>query len=99
MNMETWNSLPADLQAIVTDPDMIAALEAANHDDGFGLETSSMQWAKDTYGTTAIIPDEAAMQEFLDKLTESKSALAKKLDDQGYPGTEMIAAVSDYAAG
>ena len=98
MNMNTWNSLPEDLQAIITDPELIAKLEAANHDDGFNLEASSIAWAKEKYGTTVVEPTDEARQQFLDLLTQAKGTLAKKLDDQGLPGTEMVATVAEWSA-
>ena len=98
MNMNTWNSLPEDLQAIITDPELIAKLEAANHDDGFNLEESSIAWAQEKYGTTVVEPTDEARQQFLDLLTQAKGTLAKKLDDQGLPGTEMVATVAEWSA-
>lgn len=98
MNMNTWNSLPEDLQAIITDPELISTLEAANHDDGFNLEDSSIAWAQENYGTTVVEPTDEARQEFLDLLTQAKGTLAKKLDDQGMPGTEMVAKVAEWSA-
>ena len=35
-----------------------------------------------------IIPTDEEKQAFIDKLTESKAILAKKLDDLGLPGTK-----------
>ncbi len=98
MNLDTWNRLPADLQALIEDPELIGALERANHDDGFGLEESSIAWASGQYGTTVIEPTDEARQEFLSLLTQAKGTLAEKLDKQGLPGTEMVAKVAEWAA-
>ena len=98
MNLDTYNKLPDDLKAIIDDETLRTQLETANYEDGIALETESIKWAEDNYGVTVIQPTEAEEQAFLDKLTESKSSLAADLDALGLPGTDMVAAIAQYAA-
>lgn len=98
MNLDTYNKLPDDLKAIIDDKELIAKLEKANYDDGVALQDSSLQWAIDNFGTTAIYPTKEGKEEFNKKLTESKEILAKKLDEQGLPGTKMVETITQYAA-
>lgn len=98
MNLDTYNSLPDDLKAIIDDEELKSNLEQANYEDGIALESTSIEWAEDNYGTTVYYPTDEEKQAFIDKLTESKAVLAKKLDDLGLPGTEMVAAIAEYAA-
>lgn len=97
MNLDTYNSLPDDLKAIIDDADMIGELEQANYEDGIALEQTSIEWAEENYGTTVYYPTDEEKQAFIDKLTESKAILAKKLDDLGLPGTKMVEAIAAYA--
>lgn len=98
MNLNTYNSLPDDLKALIDDEALRTELETANYEDGIALETESIEWAEENYGTTIIYPTEEAKQGFLDKLTESKQSLANDLDSLGLPGTDMVATIAQYAA-
>ncbi len=97
MNLDTYNSLPDDLKALIDDEEMRTELETKNLEDGIALQDSSLQWSIDEFGTTAVYPTDKEKEAFLEKLTESKQILAKKLDDLGLPGTEMVEAIADYA--
>ncbi len=99
MNKDTYEGLPDDLKAIIDDEALRSELEQANYDDGVALETSSIEWAKETYGTEVIYPTVEAKEAFLDKLTLSKQSLAEDLDKLGLPGTDMVEAIAGYAAG
>lgn len=98
MNLDKYDSLPDDLKAVIDDEELRTGLETANLEDGIALQDSSLDWAVETFGTTAIYPTDEAKQAFLDKLTESKEVLAKKLDEQGLPGTKMVEAIAQYSA-
>ncbi len=90
MNLDFYNSLPDDLKALIDDPELIGELEEANRADGIAIQDGAMKWATENYGTEYIYPTDEAMAEFKAALNESKATLAKKLDDQGKPGTEMV---------
>ncbi len=98
MNLDTYNSLPDDLKAIIDDEDMISELETANYEDGIARETEAIAWAQENYDTTIIYLTDDEKEAFLEKLTESKAALAETLDALGLPGTEMIATIAEYGA-
>lgn len=98
MNLDTYNDLPDDLKVIIDDEDLRTKLETANYEDGITIEKTSIEWAKEKYGTEVIYPNKEAKQAFLDKLTESKTVLAKKLDDLNLPGSKMVETIAKYAA-
>lgn len=98
MNLDKYNSLPEELKAVVDDEELRTKLETENLEDGIALQESSLEWAVENFKTTAIHPTDEAKQAFLDKLTESKKVLAKKLDDLGLPGTEMVETIAAYSA-
>lgn len=98
MNLDVYNSMPDDLKAILDDPQYAAIVEDGNREDGFALEESSIQWAKDTYGVTQIELTDDQKQAFLDLLNQAKQGLGEQLDSQGLPGTEMIEAIAQWAA-
>lgn len=98
MNLDTYNSLPDDLKALFDDETFRTELETANYEDGIALETSSIEWAEENYGTTVIYPTDEAKAEFMEKLTASKQDLAENLDNLGLPGTEMVETIAQYAA-
>ena len=97
MNLDFYNRLPDDLKAIIDDPEMAALIEDANREDGFALEDSSIEWAKENYGVTRIDLTDEERQVFIDLLNTAKQDLANSLDAQGLPGTEMIQAVARWA--
>lgn len=98
MNKNTYEKLPDDLKAIIDDEALRTELEEANYQDGIELETTSLEWAEENFGTTVIYPTDEAKQEFLDKLTESKQSLAADLDAMGLPGSDMVATIAGYAS-
>lgn len=97
MNLDTYNSLPDDLKAIVDDEELRTKLETATFDDGLKLCDESMKWAEENYNTKSIQLTEEQRQAFIDKLTESKAVIAEKLDKQGLPGTKIVEQVADYS--
>ena len=98
MNKNTYEKLPDDLKAIIDDEVLRTELEEANYQDGIELETTSIEWAEENFGTTVIYPTDEAKQAFLDKLTESKQSLAADLDAMGLPGSDMVSTIAGYAA-
>ena len=98
MNKNTYEKLPDDLKAIIDDEALRTELEEANYQDGIELETTSIEWAEENFGTTVIYPTDEAKQAFLDKLTESKQSLAADLDAMGLPGSDMVSTIAGYAA-
>ena len=91
MNLDTYNGLPDDLKALIDDRDLLNEyVEEANRQGGIDIEEEAMAWATENYQTEFITPTEEAMEEFMSALSESKAGLAKQLDDQGLPGTDMV---------
>ncbi len=97
MNLDTYNSLPSDLQALIDDEDLISELETANTQDGIALRDDALDWSIENYGTTVIELTSENSSAFLDKLAEGKESLAADLDAQGYSGTEMVALVTEMS--
>ena len=97
MNLDTYNDLPSDLKAVIDDEVLGTKLEESNFEDGIAIEKTSLKWAEEKYGTEIIYPSKEAEKAFLNKLTESKAVLAKKLDDLELPGSKMVETIAQYA--
>ena len=97
MNLDNYNDLPSDLKAVIDDEVLRTKLEESNFEDGIAIEKTSLKWAEEKYGTEIIYPSKEAEKAFLNKLTESKAVLAKKLDDLELPGSKMVETISQYA--
>lgn len=96
INLDSWNALPVDIQQIITEN--AGFVEKANAEGFQEIEKGALQWAIDNHGTTEVIPDAAAQAEFMQILHDANLITAKKLDDQGLPGTEFVNAVAEFAA-
>ena len=93
MNLDTWNSLPADIQAVFDDPEVVGFIENALEESSHTSETEGIEWAKANHGTTIIELSDEAQQEFVDVLNQSKASIAANFDAQGLPGTELVEAI------
>lgn len=97
MNLDTWNSLPEDIQAVFNDPEIVGFIEDEREAISHSTDADSIAWAQENYGTTVIELDDATRQEFIDVLNESKKNIAAEFDSQGLPGTELLEAIEKYS--
>lgn len=97
MNLDTYNSLPAELQAAINDPEVVSWIENKNMTDAIALETEGIEWAIENHGTKVVYLEDAEKQEFTDAMNRAKKGIAEKLDAQGLPGTEMLEFMIEYS--
>ncbi len=93
MNLDTWNSLPADIQAVFDDPEIVGYIENALQESSHTSEAEGIEWAVKNHGTTIVELTDEAQQEFVDILNQSKASIAASFDAQGLPGTELVEAI------
>lgn len=98
MNLNTWNSLPEDIQAVFEDPEIVEFIETNMAESAHTAETTGIEWAVENHGTTVIELTEEAQQEFVDILNESKASMAAELDKNGAPGTELVETIVSLSA-
>ena len=97
MNLDTWNSLPADIQAVFDDPEVVGFIEGALEESSHVSEADGIKWAIETHGTTIIELSEEEHQKFVDILNASKKAMVEAWDAQGLPGTEILNAIVKHS--
>ncbi len=97
MNLETWESLPAELKAVIDDPEVVAFVENKNKSDAIEMEKDGIEWAIENHGTTIVYLEDEQKQEFVDAMNRAKKGVAEKLDAQGLPGTEMLEFMIEYS--
>lgn len=98
MNLDTWNSLPEDIQAVFDDPEVVGFIENALEESSRTSETEGIEWAVENHGTTIIELSDEEQQKFVDILNESKASIAASFDEQGLPGTELVDAIVKHSA-
>lgn len=98
MCLDTWNSLPEDIQAIFDDPEIVGFIENEMAEGGRKSETDTLEWAKADMGTTVIELSDEEHQNFVNILNESKKSIAAEWDDQGLPGTELLERLIELSA-
>ncbi len=96
MNLDVWNSLPADIQEIIDSEEIRSIAENANMEGFRETEETAMQWAEENYGTQEIILSDEEHDAFMDILQQSNLEKAAELDAQGLPGTEIIEALAQW---
>jgi TRAP-type C4-dicarboxylate transport system substrate-binding protein len=89
MNMETWNNLPPDIQAIFTDPSTIEFYEEVQYKYGMASTETALEKCKEagvvfTYPT----PEEAKLWD--EALKPVHEAWIKDKEDRGLPGREIL---------
>ena len=97
MNLDTWNSLPEDIQAVFDDPEVIDFVERKNHEGFKEVEESAMQWAEENHGTEEVILTEENQQAFYDLVRQANLETAKALDAKGLPGTDMLNSLAQWS--
>lgn len=98
MNLNTWNKLPEDIQAVFDDPEIIALVENANHEGFASVEETAMQWAEDTYGTEEVVLTPENQEAFYELVRQANQATAESLDSKGLPGTAMLESLAQWSA-
>ncbi len=98
MNLDTWNSLPADIQAVFEDEELVAWLEETMAESARTSNADAIEWSQSEMGTTIISLDEATRQEFVDILNESKQSIVDEWDAAGLPGSELLARMLELNA-
>ncbi|MFV0363455.1 MAG: TRAP transporter substrate-binding protein [Suipraeoptans sp.] len=96
MNLNTWNSLPEDIQAIFDSDEIIKVAENANVEGFAATEADAMEWAEETYGTIEVVLTEADHTAFMDLVTQANLEKAQELDSKGLPGTEIVEALAKW---
>lgn len=95
MNLDKWNSLPADIQKVFEDNvDTLsqAMIEARAEDID-----DALAYAKEKEVEISQLP-QAELNKFLDIQKDTAMQLAAKLDAQGFPGTELYKEVQRLIA-
>lgn len=98
MCLDTWNSLPKDIQAVFDDPEIVGFIENEMAEGGRKSEKDSLEWAKKNEGTTVIELSDAEHQKFVDILNQSKKSIAAEWDEQGLPGTKLLKRMIELSA-
>lgn len=98
MCLDTWNSLPKEIQEVFDDPDIVGFIENEMAEGGRKSEKDSIQWAKENEGTKVIELSEAEHQKFIDILNKSKKSIAAEWDEQGLPGTKLLNRMIELSA-
>lgn len=98
MCLDTWNSLPKDIQTVFDDPEIRSYIENEQAESGHKSEASSIEWAKENHGTEVIELSTAEQKKFIDILNESKKAMAKEWDKQKLPGTKLLNRIIELSA-
>lgn len=87
MNIDTWNSLPADVQKVIEDLGAWGSTEEAKGWDASCEE--GVEFAEG-YGHIFVYPTDDVMNEIYELLAEADDDMAASLDAQGLPGSEIL---------
>lgn len=97
MNLNKFNSLPEDIQAVFDDPEIINLVETANMEGFKKVEAVAMEWAEETYGTEEIIVSDENLDAFYQIMADANVATAEELDAKGLPGTDMLNSLKEWS--
>ncbi len=98
MCLDTWNSLPEDIQAVFDDPEIVGFIENEMAEGGRKSEEEVLEWAKNEMGTKIIELSDEEHQKFVDILNDSKKGIADAWDKQGLPGTKLLNRMIELSA-
>ena len=98
MNLNTWNSLPEDIQAVFDDPEVVGYIEEHMASSAQESEASAIEWAVETHGTNIIELSDEEQQKFVDILNSSKTGMAEAWDAEGLPGTDLLNRIVELSA-
>lgn len=97
MNLDTWNSLPEDIQQIIDSEEIRSVVETANVEGFKTSEEGAMKWAEDTFGTKEVVLTDEQRAEFISLVQKANLAKAAELDAQGLPGTEIVESLAKWS--
>ena len=98
MNLNTWNSLPEDIQAVFDDPEVVGYIEENMATSAQESEASAIEWAVENHGTNIIELSDEEQQKFVDILNDSKLGMAEAWDAEGLPGTDLLNRIVELSA-
>ena len=97
MNLNKFNSLPEEYQAVFDDPEIIDLVETSNMEGFKKVEAVAMEWAEETYGTQEVILSEENLDAFYQIMADANVATAEELDAKGLPGTDMLNSLKEWS--
>lgn len=97
MNLDTWNSLPEDIQNIIDSEEIRTVVENANVNGFKASEEGAMAWAEETFGTKEVVLSDAQRAEFIKLVQKANLDKAAELDAKGLPGTEIVESLAKWS--
>ena len=97
MNLDTWNSLPEDIQRIIDSEEIRSVVETANVEGFKASEEGAMAWAEENFGTKEVVLSDDQRAEFIALVQKANLAKAAELDAQGLPGTEIVESLAKWS--
>lgn len=97
MNLDTWNSLPEDIQQIIDSEEIRSVVETANVEGFKASEEGAMAWAEENFGTKEVVLTDDQRAEFIALVQKANLAKAAELDAQGLPGTEIVESLAKWS--
>ena len=91
MNLDSYNSLPDDIKAVIDDPALAQAVEDMLFEQADALEKEGLEFGKETQGVEVIEISADEQQKFIDCLNRGKAAIVEDLNAKGLPGDEFLA--------
>ncbi|MCI8596901.1 MAG: TRAP transporter substrate-binding protein DctP [Lachnospiraceae bacterium] len=96
MNLDTWNSLPADIQEAIDS--CSGVVEEANVKGFAAVEEEAMGWAEENYGTVEIVLTDEEHDAFTALVQQANLNKAAELDAQGLPGSKIVESLASWTA-
>jgi TRAP-type C4-dicarboxylate transport system substrate-binding protein len=96
MNMDTWNSLPKDVQKVMDDLKVEQAEWTGNYMDNHVKE--SIEWSKKTYNVEFIQLSDAEKAKWNEKLQGMADDWVKEAKGKGLPAEQIIADIEALIA-
>ncbi len=97
MNLDTWNSLPEDIQQVIDSEEIRNVVETANVEGFKASEEGAMAWAEENFGTKEVVLSDDQRAEFTALVQKANLAKAAELDAQGLPGTEIVESLAKWS--
>lgn len=98
MNLDTWNSLPEDIQKIIDSDQIRQVAENANVEGFKKSEEGAMEWAQEKYGTKEVTLTDEEHAAFINLVQKANLDKAAELDKKGLPGTEIVEALAQWSS-
>ena len=97
MNLDTWNSLPEDIQKIIDSEEIRNVVETANVEGFKASEEGAMAWAEENHGTKEVVLTDEERAEFIALVQKANLEKAAELDAKGLPGTEIVESLAKWS--